>query len=297
MLEKIQDYIQSNSLFSFNHKIIVAISGGSDSVCLAHTLLSLKYSIVFAHCNFMLRGEESYKDEKFVEELAYKWNVPFYLKRFDTQTYSTENKISIEMAARELRYSWFADLKKEIGAHYIAVAHNKNDSIETFLLNLIRGTGINGLTGIKPMVKDIVRPLLFADKTMILEYCNDNGLTFCTDSTNAETKYTRNKIRNVLIPQMQEINPSIIQTLWETIDKMNDYKDIKDKFLEELLPTLVHIKDDRIYIDIKKTKETISSQTVLFELLQPYNFNSSQVVQILSNSINESGKQFLSQTH
>ena len=193
--QRVIRYIEKEHLFSPDDKLLVALSGGADSVALLRVLHTAGYQCEAAHCNFHLRGEESNRDEQFVRQLCQKYGIRLHTIDFNTTQYATEKRISIEMAARELRYNWFEKIKEECGAHVIAVAHHQDDSVETMLLNLIRGTGITGLLGIRPRNGAIVRPLLCINREEIIRYLQQIGQDFVTDSTNLEDEYTRNKIR------------------------------------------------------------------------------------------------------
>ena len=205
--------IKELNLFSKEDKLILAISGGADSVALARLLHENGFNFVFAHCNFNLRGEESDQDELFVKNLSKKLEVKFFKKSFNTENYAKENKISLQMAARELRYNWFEELRLEIQAQYILVAHHRDDDLETFFINLTRVTGIKALLGIKPVVGKVVRPLLIYSRTQIEDYLSNLNQEFRTDSTNSSEKYLRNNIRHNLIPLIKEMNPSFENTL------------------------------------------------------------------------------------
>lgn len=226
-------YIEKEQLFSQNSKILVALSGGADSVALLRILHSLAYDCEAAHCNFHLRGKESDRDEMFVHRLCQQYNIPLHTVDFNTTRYAEEKRISIEMAARELRYEWFEKKRMECHADKIAVAHHQDDSIETMLLNLIRGTGITGLLGIRPINGYIVRPLLCVSREEIICYLQSIGQEYVTDSTNLEDEYTRNKIRLHLLPLMQEINPAIKNSLTTTSNHLNEVATLYNKGISE----------------------------------------------------------------
>ena len=232
-IKKIAQFIDQEKLFTREDKILVTLSGGADSVALLRLLLAMGYICEAAHCNFHLRGDESVRDEMFVRELCLQLEVPLHVQHFQTTEEAEKRHISIEMAARELRYAWFEQLRLQQGANVIAVAHHKDDSVETLLLNLIRGTGINGLLGIRPKNGNIVRPLLCLDRKEITEYLQEIGQSYVTDSTNLQDEYTRNKIRLNLLPLMQEINPSIKESLLRTAEHLNDAALLYKKGIEE----------------------------------------------------------------
>lgn len=213
MQEKLEAFISENNLFCKNHRILIALSGGVDSVVLSHLMCRANYKISLAHCNFHLRDEESNRDEAFVRSWAKENNVELFVKEFDTYGYMKENKISLEMAARDLRYEWFNSLMETKKFDFLCTAHHLDDSIETFFINLLRGTGIAGLHGIQAKKDKITRPLLFATREEILNYAKENNITYVEDSTNAETKFTRNKIRHNLFPILREINPNFENAL------------------------------------------------------------------------------------
>ena len=258
-------------------KILVAISGGADSVTLLCALLEQGHPPTAAlHCNFQLRGEESERDEQFVVSLCKKLNVPLYIKRFDTLKYARHKGISIEMAARELRYDWFEKQREALHADYIAVAHHREDQAETVILNLIRGTGIRGLAGIHAENGHIIRPLLSVSKQDILKYLKEIGQDFVTDSTNLERNALRNRIRLDLIPMLQSINPQAVEHISETAHR-----------IAEALP--YYLKG------IEYSKEI--TPATLHEKLREYGFNAAQEKKIMANLQGQPGAVFESQTH
>ena len=288
--QRVIQYIEKEHLFSSNDKILVALSGGADSVALLCVLHTAGYPCEAAHCNFHLRGEESNRDELFVRQLCRKYGIHLHTIDFNTTQYATEKRISIEMAARELRYNWFEKIKKECKANVIAVAHHQDDSVETMLLNLIRGTGITGLLGIRPRNGAIVRPLLCINREEIIRYLQQIGQDFVTDSTNLEDEFTRNKIRLHLLPLMQEINPSVKNSLIETSNYLNDVATIYNKVIDETKKKI--ITPEGIRIDALLDAPT--PETLLFETLHPLGFNSAQIKDIASSLHGQPGKQFIS---
>lgn len=292
MLEKkIAKYIDNEHLLSKEDKVIIALSGGADSVALLHVMHSLGYKCEAAHCNFHLRGEESNRDETFVHELCKSMQIPLHIIHFETKKYAIENKISIEMAARELRYQWFEKIKKESAANVIAVAHHQDDSVETLLLNLIRGTGLSGLLGIRPQNKDIIRPLLCVNRQDIIEYLGSIGQNYVTDSTNLEDEYIRNKIRLNLIPLMEEINPSVKKNIIATSNYLNEIELIYNNEIENGKQRVLTKEGIRISDLLKEP----APNALLFEILHPLGFNSAQIQNILSLLLKgQTGKQLIS---
>lgn len=289
-MQKISQYIHQYNLFSSEDKILVALSGGADSVALLRLLLTLGYTCEAAHCNFHLRGEESNRDESFVRQLCKDLQIPLHVIHFDTEKEAEERHISIEMAARELRYAWFENIRNECGANVIAVAHHQDDSVETLLLNLIRGTGINGLRGIQPQNGNIVRPLLCLDRKEIIDYLQNIKQDYVTDSTNLQDEYTRNKIRLNLLPMMQEINPSVKESILKTSQHLNDAAIIYNKGIEEAKLRLLTKEG----INIRALQQEPAPETILFEILYPLGFNAAQVKDIYHALDGQSGKVFTS---
>ncbi|MCE8465950.1 tRNA lysidine(34) synthetase TilS [Bacteroides nordii] len=288
--KKIAQYIDNERLFPINARIIVALSGGADSVALLRILHTLGYDCEAAHCNFHLRGTESDRDEMFVRKLCKTMRTPLHTIDFATEQYAIEKKISIEMAARELRYQWFAEIKEKTKADVIAVAHHQDDSVETVLLNLIRGTGINGLLGIRPKNGDIVRPLLCISRKEITDYLQNAGQEYMTDSTNLQDEYTRNKIRLNLLPLMQEINPLVKEHIIDTSNYLNDVNRIYNKGIEEGKQRVIEKGNIRIVPLLKEP----SPEALLFEILYPLGFNAAQTKNILTMLEGQTGKQFIS---
>lgn len=288
MVDKISKYISEHKLLSDGDKVIATLSGGADSVALLHILRRLGYNCIAVHCNFHLRGDESMRDQHFVEELCKHLNIPLYVIDFDTELYARENKLSIEMAARTLRYKEFEKIRLEESATAIAVAHHRDDSAETLLLNLMRGCGIRGLHGIRPKNGHIIRPLLCIGRNDILQYLQDRGIEYVIDSTNLSSDYTRNKVRLELLPLMAQINPSIEETIADTAERLAEAEEIYNQAIEEATGRV--LSDSTI--DISKLKQEKAPGTLLYELLSPYGFNSAQVRDILANIDSESGRRY-----
>ncbi|MEI6900992.1 MAG: tRNA lysidine(34) synthetase TilS, partial [Bacteroidota bacterium] len=206
LLEKVKSFVDQKKLFSPKEKILLAVSGGIDSVCMAVIFSKAQYSFSIAHCNFQLRGEESELDEVFVRKLAELLNVPFYSKKFLTTDYADDHRLSIQMAARELRYQWFNELREREKFNWIATAHHHDDVVETFFINMMRSSGISGFHGILPKKDKLIRPLLFASREEIVSFIKENRIEYREDKSNLESKYLRNRIRHQVLPVLKEIN-------------------------------------------------------------------------------------------
>lgn len=295
MKNKVQHFIDEKLLFTTEDKLILGISGGADSVCLMHILLALNYSFELAHCNFNLRAEESDADEVFVKELAKKYQLEIHIKQFDTLEYASKNKISTQMAARDLRYAWFDDLLNKTNSKYIAIAHHENDDVETFFINLVRGSGLTGLLGIKEKNNAVVRPLLSVSRLDIEQYLNEKGLLFRQDSSNASLKYLRNKIRHELMPLLTEMNPSIQDTIKGEIKILEGVSQIYTTKTEEIRKELMQEKNGIVKFKISDLLALNSLQNYLYELLNPYGFVT--IDAIAKTLQGQSGKQFFSATH
>ena len=291
-----EKYIIDNQLFTKNDKLLVAVSGGVDSVVLCQLLYLNNYHFSIAHCNFQLRGDESDGDEAFVKSLADRWKVPFYSKKFETKQYALDHKLSIQVAARDLRYEWFEQLRKTLNYDFILTAHHASDNIETVLYNFTKGSGLLGLTGIKPKNKAIVRPLLWAKKEEIVAFLNAENLSFREDSSNATDKYARNNIRHQVIPVLTQINPNFENTANETIQRLVETQVLLDFFIDLIKKEITHTVDNQLFIDKNKFKTYPSVSTVLFEILKDFGFNNDQIAQILREEA-KTGALFYSHTH
>ncbi|MBP1664562.1 MAG: tRNA(Ile)-lysidine synthetase [Bacteroidetes bacterium] len=296
-LKKVQLFIENNQLLTPKGRVIVGVSGGVDSVVMLNMLTVSGYDCVVAHCNFHLRGKESDRDEQFVTDLSQKYGLIFKKVDFDTVNYAKRHKISIEMAARDLRYDWFAGLLKEMRAEAIAVAHHSDDSIETMLINSIRGSGLRGLYGIDERNGNIIRPMLSCSREEIENYARKNSLNYVVDSTNAASDYLRNKFRNDILPALAAINPSVKVTFLENMNRLHGAWKIYDQKIREIKEEICFTKDNQLYIDLKKLKQQADVTTVLFELLQPYHFKNSIVEDIVDGLKNNSGAKFYSDSH
>ena len=278
-------------------RLLVAVSGGPDSVVLLDALYREGFSVVVAHCNFHLRGEDSNLDAEFVKYLSEKYQIPYYQVDFDTEHESCERGVSIEMAARDLRYEWFERVADQENCELIAVAHNADDVVETFFLNLTRGSGLQGLSGMAELRGRIVRPLLQVSRKQIMEYIAEYELDYRIDATNLETIYTRNKIRHNVIPQLAEINPSFLDTMADNMHFIASAHNIVMAYATEAYKRVVSVEGERIKFDLKMLREYEGVETLLFIWLSKYGFTSDVVLQLCRSLDNIAGKQFYSSTH
>ena len=291
--EKIEEFIALNNLFKKGDRVVVGISGGADSVALLLSLKNYGCYCVAVHCNFHLRGEESNRDQSFVESLCRKLAVTLKVFHYDTTGYAEAHKCSVEMAARELRYADFERVRCEQKCVAIAVAHHRDDSVETVLMNLVRGTGIRGLSGIKPVNGFVVRPFLCVSRADIEEWLESQGQTYVTDSTNLSCGYTRNKIRLRLLPIMRELNPDVDNAIFLTSERLAQTFDIYKKCVDEEIAGLVSITaEGTVRIDIEGLMESASAESVLYEILSPYGFNETVIRNILSTLDAGAGRTF-----
>lgn len=283
-------WIARENLFSVGEPLLVALSGGADSVALLRVLLRLGYRCDAAHCNFHLRGEESNRDEEFCRTLCRQLGVALHITHFDTQAYARQKGISIEMAARDLRYAWFDELCCEHDYTRVAVAHHCDDSVETLLLNLVRGTGLAGLTGISSRNGRVVRPLLSVGREEIVAYLKVLGQEYVTDSTNLQDEFVRNKIRLQILPLLEKINPQVREKISATIDHLRGVKTIYEKSVQEALAR-VSLNGGHA-LDIPALMAEVEPRTILFEWLHPYGFVSAQVDDVFRSLTGESGRRF-----
>ncbi|MET4139050.1 tRNA lysidine(34) synthetase TilS [Pedobacter sp. UYP1] len=297
LLHNFLDYIRLNSLFHPDQRILLAVSGGKDSVLMAHLFKEGGFKFGIAHCNFGLRGEESQRDERFVSALASRLEVPLYVTHFATKAYAAEHKISTQMAARDLRYRWFEELRIQENYSYIAVAHHQDDAIETVLLNLVRGTGIAGLHGILPKRDNLIRPLLFLSRAGIDGVIQEKGYDFVEDSSNASTAYARNKLRLGVIPLLKEINPNLEQTFEHNILRFAETELVLQQTVAGLRTTLLEERKEGVYLSLDKIKALNPKRLLLFELLKVYNFTETVVEELLGSLNKQSGTSFYSAGH
>ncbi len=295
--ESVSGFIGDNLLLDIQAgKVLVALSGGADSVCLLLVLKSIGYECEAIHCNFYLRGKESRRDEDFVRLLCKQLGIKLYVKGFNTVQYAEERSISIEMAARELRYSYFKDILEDTGAQAVAVGHHRDDNVETLLLNLVRGSGIHGMCGIPPRNGKVVRPLLCISHNEILDYLERKGQEYVTDSTNKLDIFSRNKIRLDVMPILSTINLSASANMAFAIEHLNEACKVYDKAIHEDISRCLRTVGNTRLIDIKKVEECISPRSVIHEILNPLGFTRSQEEDVIKAMKGNPGRMFSAKT-
>lgn len=282
MKNKILTYINKENLLNRREKVVVTCSGGADSIFLLHILNKLGFDCIVAHCNFHLRGDESDRDEHFVREFCKRESLTLLVQHFDTKQFALKNKLSIEMAARDLRYTWFEEIRKEYSAGAIAVAHHSDDSIETILLNMLRGTGLKGICGIRPKNGYIVRPLLCVNRKEIENYLHEQGIEYIVDSTNLENEYTRNKIRNIIMPILREINPQIDSVMLSNAENFSAAENIYKEVIEKEKSSAVTVTDDAYIVDLKVVEKFTEPFTLLYECLKDFSFHPATIKTMLT---------------
>ncbi|MGE5943563.1 MAG: tRNA lysidine(34) synthetase TilS [Flavobacteriales bacterium] len=294
MITKFQSHINSKLPFLKDRKLLIAISGGMDSVVLTYLCHKSGLNIALAHCNFNLRGDESDGDEDFVLQLAEDLDLEVFVENFDTELYAKDQKLSIQMAARELRYHWFLELAEQLGFDYILTAHHADDNLETFLINFTRGTGLEGLTGIPEVNGKFVRPLLPFSREEIKMFAKENYMEWRDDSSNASTKYLRNKLRHDVIPILKEINPTLLQNFETTQSNLKDSQDIVSDSVERFLKKALDISNEtQAKFKISEFKKKHNPKAYVFEVFKDFGFTEWNDVLNLLDA--QSGKQLLSE--
>ena len=295
MLQKFKQHLHQNFPFLEDSKLLIAISGGIDSVVLAHLCSQLNLNFSLCHCNFNLRGQESDDDEAFVTSLAKSLKTPVYTTSFETEKYATKNKVSIQVAARDLRYTWFYKLLDANQYDYVLTAHNTNDNLETFIINLTRGSGLEGFTGIPPVNQKSVRPLLAFSRDDITLFAIKNGIVWREDRSNASIKYVRNKVRHKVIPILKELNPHVLESFQNTIEYLNESQSIINDAVKNITAKVVSYENDVLKISCKEIDKLSNKKAYLYQLLQAYGFTSwNDIVDLISA---QPGKQVFSDTH
>ena len=289
MLATLKKHIETNLPFLLNKKLLLATSGGLDSMVMAHLFKDLQFDIAIAHCNFQLRGVDSFKDQKFVQDFADENEIPVNITQFDTQAFAADYKLSTQVAARDLRYNWFYELLQEEGYDYVLTAHHADDNLETFLINLSRGTGLEGLTGIPEENGSIVRPLLHFTRAEILEYAKENNITWREDASNASDKYLRNKIRHHLVPLLQEINPNFMEAFQKTQSYLQESAGLVEDASIMVYQQVAKQEEDSITFDLNQLKKLPNYNAYLYQWLNEFGFTAWNDVYDLVDAV--SGKQ------
>ena len=297
MLRRFLEYSEKEKLFGRGSKILLAVSGGIDSMVMAWLFREAGIEHSIAHCNFSLRGAESDGDEEFVAAWARTNGIPFFSTWFDTLTYAGMHKVSVQMAARDLRYEWFRTLVRSGGFDAVAVAHNLNDNAETFLINLVRGTGLTGLTGMSPRTGDVIRPLLFATREEIASFASAQGIGYREDSSNAETKYTRNRIRHRVIPELEKVNPGVLSAISETMKHLSSTSAIMDVYLSQLGSRIFRSSGETTEADISSLTSLNPPEPHIFELFRPYGLSPKQTGEVMALLVAGTGKSVYTSTH
>lgn len=312
LLQDCKDFIDREKLFSPHDRLLLAVSGGLDSSVLCELCHRAGYHFAIAHCNFQLRGTESERDEEFVRNLAKHYQKPFHVIRFDTQQYAAIAKVSIQVAARKLRYDWFNSILEqwglEAGQHagntarrpynvWALTAHHLDDNVETLLMNFFKGTGIAGLRAMLPKQGKIVRPLLFASRTILQEFATAQGLQWIEDSSNSSDKYTRNRIRHQLIPRIEECLPGSIHNLSENISRFREIEMLYRRSVDTQLQRLLHAKGTETHIPVLLLRQSAPLATLVFELARPFGFSPRQTPEIIALLDSTPGRYVLSPTH
>lgn len=300
MLHAFLTYINEQKLFEPSEKVLLTVSGGKDSMAMLDLFCGAnrsdgRFQFAVAHCNFQLRGKDSDDDQIFVENLCKAKKVVFHTKTFETKTYAKKNKVSIEMAARTLRYEWFESIRQELNFDYIATAHHLNDSIETVLLNLTKGTGISGLKGISAKKGHIIRPMLFASRKEIDDYVTKKGLSWKEDSSNASNDYQRNLIRNEVVPLLKKINPNLDETFARNLERFHSLEADFRKNISHFKTTVMREENGIFFLKIANIKQWQSANYYLEELLKEFDFNYFQSKEIFNSLDGLSGKMFYSE--
>ncbi len=294
MLEQFQKHLQNHFSFLEGKKILLAVSGGIDSMVMCHLFQQTAFRVAVAHCNFQLRGIESFEDQKFVEDYCNKHHVPFYSTIFDTNSFADDYHLSIQMAARELRYNWFYELLDQEAYDYVATAHHADDNLETFIINLSRGTGLDGLAGIPAINERIIRPLLPFGREEIEVYAKANEITWREDSSNAATKYLRNKIRHDLIPVLKEISPDFLSTFEKTQSYLRESQQMVEDASILIYQQVAREVESAIHFDLKKLQQLPNYHSYLHQWLKEFGFSDWSTIYDLADS--QTGKQVFSQS-
>ena len=291
MLRQFENHVSNHFPFLQGKKLFLAVSGGLDSMVLVHLFQQLNYEIVVLHCNFQLRGLESFEDQQFIQEYSNTNAIPFVFTQFDTEAFAADFKVSIQVAARELRYSWFYEQLAIQKGDFILTAHHADDNLETFLINLSRGTGLEGLIGIPAQNEKVIRPLLFFSRQQIEEYASVNKLKWREDSSNASDKYLRNKIRHHLVPLLKELNPNFISSFEKTQSFLSEAQELVDDAAIMVYQQVAREEGEDIYFDLGRLLQLPNYSSYLYQWLKEFGFTAWDDIYELVDG--QSGKQVL----
>ncbi len=297
MYTKIEKYIKSNALFLKTDKLLAAISGGKDSMLMLYLLVEAGYDVSVAHCNFQLRGEDSLRDEEFVKKTCERYGVQFFSTKFNTKEYGTQNKFSIQEAARKLRYDWFEELYRINNFQYILTAHHKDDNLETILHNLIKGSKHRGYAGIWEQQGHLIRPMLCYNRADIEALCSELSIDWREDASNTSNYYSRNFLRNEVIPLLKRINPHIEETVFENSRATQKYINFTDLHLREIEKKCIKKREEYLYIHIDKLLKNSVNEAFLWEILKKYGFNYTTSKNIFLSLSSQPGKMWETQSH
>jgi len=297
MVNQFLKFIHEQNLFHSPQRILLAVSGGADSMLMLHLFQKAGFSIAVAHCNFNLRGAESNEEEEFVVNYCDQHNLTLHVEHFNTSEFALQEGLSIEMAARDLRYEWFNRLLDQHEYDYLATAHHQDDVIETFLINLSRGSGIKGLSGIQPKSYRIIRPMLFTNHAEIIDYCKQSSISYKTDSSNLDSIYKRNLIRNQILPLLEKVNPAFRKNALKTIGNLHETEQLFQQRLIEIKSSIYSEDEQGALIHIEKLLNVTPLRTILFELIRPFGFQSEQIQDIIDSLGKESGRKFFSDNY
>jgi tRNA(Ile)-lysidine synthase len=296
-LQSFRSFISHHQLFKPDQKILLAVSGGKDSVLMVHLFKQAGFDFGIAHCNFQLRADESQRDEAFVKLLAASLDVPFHITHFDTKAYAKAHRSSTQMAARDLRYQWFEQIREQEGYEAIALAHHQNDAIETMLINLTRGTGISGLHGIAPKRDRLIRPLLFLSREDIEALIQKEQIDYVEDSSNGTDHYARNRIRLKVVPHLKAINPSLERTFAQNIQRFQEAETIIQQTVASLRSSIFKDSAAGLLVKIEDLRSLNPQKLLCYELLKPFNFTEPLIGELLNALEKQSGTSFYSSTH
>lgn len=296
LVKRFLENSKNENLFSSKDRLLLAVSGGVDSVVLCELCHQAGFDFAIAHCNFQLRGEESDRDELFVKELGKKYDKKVFIKKFDTDEYAFQNRVSVQVAARELRYSWFYELLEK-APDYLLTAHHADDTIETVLMNFFKGTGIAGLRGILPKQGKIVRPLLPFTKEELIAFANEHNLQWVEDSSNESDKYSRNYFRHQVIPLIQKLYPAATTNLLDNIKRFADTEQLYHQAINQHKKNLLEINGNEVHIPVLKLQQSVPLQTIVYEIIKEYRFSPQQAEEVIRLLKSESGKYVQSATH